>query len=436
MCAWETNGGGEERGVSRGRGRSGWCARRFEPRGRSGGAKNFFERATDRSPRRPTAHVAVFFSRRASSRSATAVRRAAARGNKPQVGAWRGRCGRDRPPGAVGARARGSARGRDVFLVARRARDRRGGIATRRGGRAERRGQGSPSDATGRGSGASGGRIRARDPEVIRNPARRTRRGDGIAGRPRRRARGRGAPRAARTGSARRARGGRGEEHSRRRRGPKTQAGSLRTRVRVRRRPARGSRRRDARDEPRARTKRSAATGGSGGAPECPSRARRQRRSRCRENEPPTSDRAGRTAETLPAVTPGVGRAVRARASPTRRVGSAVARRKGRSRRSACVVRASCVRAAKLLLPPRWRGQPVGISSQRVAVDQRDNASLWIRAVMVLAYSYEPRWCQWDGARPCVSHAVSPPRVARAVSPACVASSRWHPSRPTSRWRR
>lgn len=210
MCAWETNGGGGERGVSRGRGRSGWCARRFEPRGRSGGAKNFFERATDRSPRRPTAHVAVFFSRRASSRSATAVRRAAARGNKPQVGAWRGRCGRDRPPGAVGARARGSARGRDVFLVARRARDRRGGVATRRGGRAERRGQGSPTDATGRGSGASGGRIRARDPEVIRNPARRTRRGDGTAGRPRRRARGRGAPRAARTGSARRARGERG----------------------------------------------------------------------------------------------------------------------------------------------------------------------------------------------------------------------------------
>ena len=74
-----------------------------------------------------------------------------------------------------------------------------------------------------------------------------------------------------------------------------------------------------------------------------------------RENESPTSDREGRTAETLPAVTPGVSRAVRARASPTRRVGSAVARRKGRSRRSACVVRASCVRAPKLLFPPRWR---------------------------------------------------------------------------------
>ena len=210
MCAWETNGGGiGERGVSRVRGRSGRCARRFEPRGRSGGAKNFFDRATDRSPRRPTAHVAVFFPA-ARRLLATAVRRAAARGNKPQVGAWRRRCGRDRPPGAVGVRARGSPRGRDVFLVARRARDRRGGVATRRGGRAERRGQGSPSDATGRGSGASGGRIRARDPEAIRDPARRTRRGDGTAGRPRRRARGRGAPRAARTGSARRARGGRG----------------------------------------------------------------------------------------------------------------------------------------------------------------------------------------------------------------------------------
>ena len=252
---------------------------------RAPGSERDAKNRANRRPRRPTPHVADFFpARRLAPQQPSSGR---LRRNKPQVGAWGGRCGRDRPPGAVGARARGSARDRDVLLVARRARDRRWGIATRRGGRAERRGRGSSTDATGRGSGACGGRIRARDPEVIRDPARRTRRGDGPAGRPRRRARGRGAPRAARTGSARRARWARPRNIRVVAPGQKPRCGSRQTRVRVRRRPARGSRRRDARDESCMRTKRSGATGGSGDAPECPSRARRQRLSRCTEKMSP-----------------------------------------------------------------------------------------------------------------------------------------------------
>ena len=253
----------------------------------------------NRRPRRPTPHVADFFPRVASLR------------NSRQAGG----CGGTNPKWARGAgvadgiahqgrsgRARESARDRDVLLVARRARERRWGIATRRGGRAERRGRGSSTDATGRGSGACGGRIRARsggDPRPGATSA--TRRWDrGTSPTPR--ARSRGAPRGSNRVRAPRALWAHARNICVVALGKKPRRGSRQTRVRVQRRPARGSRRRDARDETCMRTKRSGATGGSGDAPECPSRARRQRLSRCTDKvaESPTSDREGRTAETLP----------------------------------------------------------------------------------------------------------------------------------------
>ena len=246
---------------------------RVRPRGQSRR-----EKPSEPSSAAPNTTRGGFFPR-ASPRSATAVKRAAAEEQTPS-----GRVGRALRTGSPtrggrGARARGSARDRCVLLVARRARERRWGIATRRGGRAERRGRGSSTDATGRGSGACGGRIlRARsggDPRPGATSA--TRRWDrGTSLTPR--ARSRGAPRGSNRVRARaplwaHARNIRvvalGKKKPRR--------GSRQTRVRVQRRPARGSRRRDARDETCMRTKRSGATGGSGDAPECPSRARRQR---------------------------------------------------------------------------------------------------------------------------------------------------------------
>ena len=254
--------------------------------GSSPGVRADAKNRANRRPRRPTPHVADFFpARRLAPQQPSSGR---LRRNKPQVGAWGGRCGRDRPPGAVGARARGSARDRDVLLVARRARERRWGIATRRGGRAERRGRGSSTDATGRGSGAWRADSRARsggDPRPGATSA--TRRWDrGTSLTPR--ARSRGAPRGSNRVRAPRALWA----HARNIRvvalgKKKPRRGSRQTRVRVQRRPARGSRRRDARDETCMCTKRSGATGGSGDAPECPSRARRQRLSRCTEKMSP-----------------------------------------------------------------------------------------------------------------------------------------------------